>query len=177
MELFINNNKHLLTDYEILEIKKKNKLNQIYYLGVKKNIKNKKYNNLSGYTCFYDNKYNYKFIKDDHIDYRYKIIEKLGSGSFGIAVLCYDFKYSINKVLKINKCNPNYNDVINNETNVLKYIKNAKKLLSFDTNKILINYYNSIKCRNHIITIFEEYDLNLYQDIKINNVTGYDIKK
>lgn len=45
----------------------------------------------------------YKFVKHDHIAFRYEMIEKLGHGSFGCVFKVFDHKHKTNTALKIIK--------------------------------------------------------------------------
>lgn len=57
----------------------------------------------------FDNEHgDYLFEINDHINYRYEIINRLGKGAFGVVLKCYDHKLK--------------------ETMALKILKNRKKL-------------------------------------------------
>jgi len=55
-----------------------------------------KYNN-----GFDDDKGDYLVKKNDHIAYRYEIVDKVGKGSFGQALKCFDHKHKSWVALKI----------------------------------------------------------------------------
>lgn len=176
MNEFLKKNKDYLTKYETYEIKYNYKIDDIYYLGIDKTKKTENYCKYKEYI-FTDYNYNYILVKNDHISYRYSITKRLGSGSFGNAILCYDYKDEIDKVLKIIKNKKVYNSVINNEINILKYIQNVKQSEHIETQNIIINFYENIKFRNHNILIFEYYNLNLYKALYKGNCTGFTIDK
>ena len=74
----------------------------IYFIGEKaEKIKGsclEEHNN--GYD---DENGDYKIVIGDHLVYRYEVLEKLGSGSFGQCVKCFDHKKKELIALKIIK--------------------------------------------------------------------------
>jgi dual specificity tyrosine-phosphorylation-regulated kinase 2/3/4 len=57
---------------------------------------------LNNYGFDTDNK-EYNFLMNEHISYRYEPIKKLGKGSFGIVLKCFDHKNKEFVALKILK--------------------------------------------------------------------------
>ena len=77
-----------MTDYEKIEV---HDYSQIYFLG----LEAKKINgsSLSNHNYgFDDERGDYQVVVKDHLAYRWEIIDKLGSGSFGQALKCFDHK-------------------------------------------------------------------------------------
>ena len=75
----------------------------IYYLGAKPSAKIKASVKLPKNCGFDSSDGDYKVVFSDHINFRYQIIERLGRGSFGQALKCFDYKtwkYVCIKVIK-----------------------------------------------------------------------------
>jgi dual specificity tyrosine-phosphorylation-regulated kinase 2/3/4 len=52
----------------------------------------------------FDNEHgDYLFEMNDHINYRYEIIKRLGKGAFGVVLKCFDHKVKEDVALKIIK--------------------------------------------------------------------------
>lgn len=73
---------------------------QVYFLGLESNKIHgipKEKNNFG-----YDNeKGDYKTVMNDHIAYRYEVLEFLGKGSFGQCLKCFDHKNQEHVALKM----------------------------------------------------------------------------
>ena len=89
MKYYVNE----LSDFEKNEIVN---YNEIYYVGINARKicgwNNRDYDDEDGF---------YREIICDQICYRYEICERLGKGSFGIVIRCYDHKYHEYVALKI----------------------------------------------------------------------------
>jgi dual specificity tyrosine-phosphorylation-regulated kinase 2/3/4 len=69
-----------------------------------------------------DQKGDFKVVIGDYIAYRFEIKEKLGKGSFGQAVMCWDHKEKENVALKIIRSKKELQYQANVEVNVLKHL-------------------------------------------------------
>jgi dual specificity tyrosine-phosphorylation-regulated kinase 2/3/4 len=81
---------------------------QIYFIGGQTGVKKVVSSSSEQNYGYDDHKGNYKITKNDHIAYRYEILQFLGKGSFGIAVKCFDHKTKEEIALKIIKNKKKY---------------------------------------------------------------------
>ncbi|OHT00280.1 hypothetical protein TRFO_33065 [Tritrichomonas foetus] len=65
----------------------------------------------------------FKFIKNDHIHFRYQQLSELGRGAFGCVIKCYDHKLKCIVAVKIVKDRPKLHKQILIEQQVLRMIK------------------------------------------------------
>jgi dual specificity tyrosine-phosphorylation-regulated kinase 2/3/4 len=70
-----------------------------------------------------DERGEYKVALHDHLAYRYEVLEVLGSGSFGQALKCFDYKRNEEVALKIIRNKKRFHHQAAIEAKVLKYIK------------------------------------------------------
>ena len=77
-----------LTDYEKIEIQN---YPEVYFLGLE-SPKIKATSLLGHNFGFDDERGDYQIVVKDHLAYRFEVIDKLGSGSFGQALKCFDHK-------------------------------------------------------------------------------------
>jgi dual specificity tyrosine-phosphorylation-regulated kinase 2/3/4 len=155
----IKNFSKFLTGYEQSEI-----LNykNIYYIapGV-----NKIPINLKSLNCgFDDERDDYILIKNDHIAYRYEILEILGKGSYGRVAKVYDHKEKKFVALKIIRNMPCILQQAKVEIQVLYKLINQE-----NPSQHVIKILDHIIFRNHIMESFDLLDMNLYQLLKIRS--------
>ena len=147
--------KHL-TAYEQSEILS---FRNIYYIaaGIRKlegRIKEANYG-------FDDERNDYLLVKNDHISYRYEILEIIGKGSYGQVIKAYDHKDKKTVALKIIR-------------NLACIIQQAKieiqvlyKLIEGQNScPYIVTILDNYIFRNHIIQSFDLLDMNLYQLLK-----------
>ena len=138
-----------LTDYEIHEI---TTFNTIYYVGIKANKNNNK-------SFIKKDRYHYKL--SDHINYRYEIVSKLGTGSYSDVVKVKDHKdYSI-KAIKMLKNFKNHSH--KNELKILELLelrKESKKMI----NELTSSFSEIFNFRNHTFIVMPFYTKNIYED-------------
>lgn len=153
-----------LSDFEKGEILDYRK---IWYLG----LDSKKVNGspLKPYNYGYDDdKGDYKVVINDHIGYRFEVIEPLGKGSFGQALRCFDHERKEYVALKIIRNKKKFQHQAGVEVKILKHLKENDK--NDDNNIIKINDY--IVFRKHLCISFELLSIDLYEFIKNNNFRG-----
>ena len=86
-----------LTDYEKIEIQG---YAEVYFLGL--NSQKIKGTTLQGHNFGYDDdRGDYQVVMKDHLAYRFEVLDKLGSGSFGQAIKCYDHKHKQMVAIKV----------------------------------------------------------------------------
>lgn len=107
---------------------------------------------------FDDDRNDYVLTKNDHIAYRYEILDILGRGSYGQVIKAYDHKEKIFIAIKI----------IRNITCILKQAKVEIQILNRLSQyeqecEYLINMIDNFIFRNHICITFQLLPMNLYQ--------------
>ena len=122
--------KHLLNDFEKGEILG---FKEIYFIG----STDQKINGscLEEHNYGYDDEGgDYKVIIGDHIAYRYEILDKLGSGSFGQAVKVFDHKKKEEVALKIIKNSKKFEYQAQVEVKILAHLRDHDP---YDKNNII----------------------------------------
>jgi len=75
-----------MTDYEKVEIQN---YPEVFFLGL--TATKIKGSNLNSHNFGYDDERgDYLVVLKDHLAYRYEVLDKIGSGSFGQALKCFD---------------------------------------------------------------------------------------
>lgn len=155
-----------LNIYERGEIARKDSL---YYVPTshERNINLKSYGNNFGFD---DNSGNYIVLPNDHIDYRFQILQGIGNGSFGNVILAKDHKYTGNNLVAIKIINNNFNSSIQsvNEIKMLKHMKGRQ-------HENIIEFYEHFNFRSHICIVTEVLSLNLYSVLEITQFRGFSI--
>lgn len=148
----------ILCEFELQEIEQ---LNEIFYLGNRKEVNKSKIDDKDG---------NLIFVPGDHLLYRFEILELLGSGTFGTVVKCIDHEKSEQVAVKILK----------NESIILESGKNEIKLLDLlqktdATESNIVKKKENFWFRGHICIVFELLSIDLYDFIKKNHFQGVHI--
>ena len=78
----------------------------------------------SGYD---DERGDYQIVMKDHLAYRYEVLDKLGSGSFGQAVKCFDHKLKQMVAVNVIRNKKRFQYQSGVELNILKYLNDADK--------------------------------------------------
>jgi dual specificity tyrosine-phosphorylation-regulated kinase 2/3/4 len=154
-----------LTEFEKTEILE---YKYIYYVG----DNNVKFNKHIIYKNYLDN--NNIFGKDerfvirtnDHISYRYKILDSLGKGAYGDVIKVKDYKYTKIRAIKLFNNVSHYTKEENNnlflrELDILEllYLRFNKKY----NEELFTLFYNENEFRNFNYITFKLYSGNLYQ--------------
>ena len=152
---------HKLSDFEKSELIE---YAHVYFIG---NILKRE--SLEGIqTVNDDEKGNLVLGKGDHIAYRFEVVEKLGSGSFGQVFKVIDHKFNTLKALKVITNRPRFKDQALIEIKILKYLK---KLDGTDSYSI-VHIEDYFSYRNHICITFELLSCSLYEFMKKNSFKG-----
>jgi dual specificity tyrosine-phosphorylation-regulated kinase 2/3/4 len=155
---------HLLSKYELAEIMG---FSEIYYLGFKP-AKISGDPNLNNYG-FDDDRSDYRLVPNDHISYRYEILQILGKGSFGQVVKCLDHRTKQQVAVKIIRNEKRFHRQGKIEVKVLEHIKKYDS----EGKNCMIFIVDSFIFRRHLCITFELLNINLYELIKSNNLRGF----
>lgn len=118
-------------------------------------------NNNFGYD---DDKGDYRTVLDDHIAYRYQMLNELGRGSFGQVSRALDHKTKQMVAIKIIKNKKKFFDQAQIEVNLLKHLRDND---SQDKHNI-VRMIDSFVFRQHMIVVFDLHNMNLYELCKAN---------
>jgi dual specificity tyrosine-phosphorylation-regulated kinase 2/3/4 len=122
----------------------------------------------SGYD---DENGDYKLVLQDHLMYRYEILDLLGQGSFGQVVKCFDHKTGATVAIKLIRNKKRFH------AQALTEIKILRNLVDWDPedkhhNIRMTDYFYF---RHHLCIAFECMSMNLYEFIKKNNFQGFSV--
>ena len=120
----------------------------------------------------FDNDQNEYIVRlNEHLAFRYEVVKKLGKGSFGAVMKCYDHKEREYVALKILK----------NKKRLYKQgLVEAKLIRHLNDNdpedkKNIIKRLDQFVFRKHLMITFEILSVNLYEFIKMNNFQGFSL--
>ncbi|XP_065163782.1 dual specificity tyrosine-phosphorylation-regulated kinase 4-like isoform X2 [Atheta coriaria] len=153
-----------LTEYERTEIEKYSK---IWYLGLNAckvigGSCNSGYDDASG---------SYAKVLNDHIGYRYEILEVIGKGSFGQVIKAMDHMTNKPVAIKIIRNKKRFHHQALVEVRILEHLRKKDK----DGNHNVIHMLEYFYFRNHLCITFELMSINLYELIKKNNYQGFSL--
>lgn len=156
----------LLNNFERAEVMRRQ---YIYYIGDKRKPE-VEISNLDRNFGFDDKNANYLTETGDHLQYRFRVLSKLGSGAFGSVLACNDYKSDKKCAVKIVK---------NEMTCSLQAVTEVKtlKLLSQHQheNRNIIEFYNHFHFRGHMCITTEYLPINLYQVLEVSNFKGFSL--
>lgn len=107
----------------------------------------------------YDSSDNYyKINTNDHIFYRYELLDVLGCGAFGQVVKVFDHKEKDFKAIKIIRSKETIDSSTEQEVRLLRYIhsKDPQTLSNY------AKFYESFMFRNHLCIVIELLSIDLY---------------
>ena len=142
----LENFKHYLTERELIEILS---FPEVYYIREILNLNKKDF-----YSSFI-------FRKDDHISYRYQMIQIIGEGSFGFVIKCFDHKNKENVAIKLIRDLKKIHDQILLEKDFLNISQNDG---GFDKYHI-IKYKENFIFRGYFCLVMELASINLFSII------------
>ena len=164
MDLFLeddfdNIDQRILSKYELDEyhdLVARKAIDKIFYMGkeVQKNIQQ----GISKQS-------RYISAANDHILYRYQIIEKLGSGAYSDVIKCLDHKHGTTVALKITKNEKKYTQSFENEIKIMSQLLFARDNYTpvSNTSSPLITFIQKrFYWRSHPVIAMNIYNKNLY---------------
>jgi dual specificity tyrosine-phosphorylation-regulated kinase 2/3/4 len=159
--------KYLLSPFEQGEVLE---YNEIYFLGLSaEKIKNYSVSCNYGYD---DERGDYKVVPNDHIGYRFEVLETLGKGSFGQVVKVFDHKCKESLALKIIRNKNRFHEQAEVEVKLLKSLLDCDKANKYN----VVHIKDTLVFRGHVCILFEMLGQSLYDVIKANNFKGLNIR-
>ena len=153
----------ILTDYEQSEI---SSYENIYFLGLKAaKVRPSSDAKNSGYD---DDRGDYKLVQNDHLAYRYEILEILGKGSFGQVCRCFDHKMKEFLALKIIRNKKRFHHQATVEVRILQTLLCNDP----DDSHNIVHMRDYFPFRHHLCVTFELLSINLYEFMRGNNFRG-----
>lgn len=108
---------------------------------------------------------------NEHFSYRYEVIKKLGKGSFGVVLKCYDHKEKVYCAVKILKNKKRLYKQGLVEARLIKHLNDKDP----EDKKNIIRRLEQFSFRKHLIITFEMLSVNLYEFIKMNHFQGFSL--
>ncbi|KAL0486666.1 dual specificity tyrosine-phosphorylation-regulated kinase [Acrasis kona] len=154
-----------LSDFEQSEIFDYPK---IYFIGntnkkIKGTVSTTKNNH--GYD---DDRGDYQMVMNDHVAYRYEVLNVLGKGSFGQVCKCLDVKHNKLVALKMIRNKNRFHKQALVEVKILEHLRNNDPEKSYH----VIEIYSYFYFRNHLCITTELMSINLYEFIMNNKFQG-----
>jgi dual specificity tyrosine-phosphorylation-regulated kinase 2/3/4 len=149
---------HMHEQLSHFEYKEITNYKELYYLGSGRKTNEGNLDDRDGY---------YNIHPDDHILYRYQIIEELGQGTFGTVVKCRDHKSNDLVAIKILRKNARVKEYGKNEINFLNQLESDET-----TETCIVDKLTQFVFRDHLCIVFELLSINLYDFLKKNHFQG-----
>ncbi|KAI9319056.1 kinase-like domain-containing protein [Dichotomocladium elegans] len=118
-----------------------------------------------------DERGDYHLVIQDHLAYRYEVLDTLGQGSFGQVVKCFDHKTGETVAVKLIRNKKRFHAQAMTEVKILKKLVEWDPEDRFHNIRMLDYFY----FRNHLCVAFECLSINLYEFIKSNNFQGFSL--
>jgi serine/threonine protein kinase len=138
---------------------------QIYYFGQRSKKKIHASTSLPNNCGYDDDNGDYRMYLNDHILYRYEVVEVLGKGSFGQCVRVLDHKQNTYCALKIIRNKKRFHKQGLVEVKLLEFIRDNDPEDSMNN----VRMYDYFYFRNHLCLTFELLSINLYEFMKETN--------
>ncbi|KAI9267836.1 kinase-like domain-containing protein [Sporodiniella umbellata] len=118
-----------------------------------------------------DDQGNYRIELQDHLAYRYEMLDLLGKGSFGQVVKCLDHKTGEVVAIKVIRNKKRFQAQAMTELSVLN------KLIEWDPQDEchMVRIVDHFHFRGHLCIAFECLSMNLYEFIRSNHFQGFSI--
>ncbi|MBW0486163.1 hypothetical protein O181_025878 [Austropuccinia psidii MF-1] len=158
--------KNYLSDYEKGEILN---FDKIYYVGAESHKKMSSEDNAVNNYGYDDERGDYHIVKNDHLMFRYEIVDVLGKGSFGQVLQCRDHKTGEMVAIKIIRNKRRFHH------QALVEIKVLENLLAWDPEDKhnVLKMTDHFSFRNHLCIVNELLSINLYELIRNNSFNGF----
>ncbi|XP_061109089.1 dual specificity tyrosine-phosphorylation-regulated kinase 4 isoform X1 [Conger conger] len=163
----LQNFQERLTEFEQEEIMD---YSEIWYLG----LDTEKIEGSQGtpQNCGYDDEHgSYIKVLNDHIGYRFEVLEVIGKGSFGQVLKCLDHKTNELVAIKVIRNKKRFHHQALVELKILDAIRRKDR----DNCHNVIHMKEYFYFRNHLCISFELLGANLYELIKKNNFQGFSL--
>lgn len=112
----------------------------------------------------------YVFVAGDNLTPRYRIIRKMGEGTFGQVLECLDIENNEFVAVKVIRSVPKYRDAAMIEIGVLQ-----KLCMNDSGGRRCVQIRNWFDYRNHVCIVFEKLGLSLYDFLRKNSFSSFPI--
>ncbi|SCZ99407.1 BZ3500_MvSof-1268-A1-R1_Chr3-1g05997 [Microbotryum saponariae] len=155
-----------LSQYERQEIRE---YENVYFVGPNCDKKPATLENTTNNHGYDDERGDYLLVNNDHIRYRYEVIDVLGKGSFGQVLQCRDHKTGEMVAIKIIRNKKRFHH------QALVEIKVLENLVEWDPEEkhFVIRMVDSFTFRGHLCIVTELLSINLYELVKANSFNGF----
>ncbi|CDJ60680.1 CMGC kinase, Dyrk family, putative [Eimeria maxima] len=126
--------------------------------------------NDSARSYFCDAEGDYVVFANDHICYRFQLLQPLGTGSFGRVFRAFDHKTGEEVALKILKNKSNFHAQGREEVDVLQQLSSLNR----DGKAHIVRLRESHMFRGHLVLAFELLSHNLYSFLQSNKFRGFE---
>jgi dual specificity tyrosine-phosphorylation-regulated kinase 2/3/4 len=107
----------------------------------------------------------FRFVKGDHIAYRYEQVRVLGKGSFGSVLECVDHKQNESVAIKMLRDKPRLHSTIVFELNLLRDLQGE--------NNHVIKFLENFSFRSFFCIVMELVSIDLYTALRAQRFVGF----